>query len=265
MAFAPVFQRPFSATFDRLKTMTAITLPRQPHTDFLARLRTIGLGLGGRGVMGLGLGRSRAGAATPWYLAGGAPMPVAAYQPIGAASLAASYVNLANPGTYDAAPGVAPTWASGTGWTFNGSTQYLTTGIYPSSAYSVLVRYSNSAVPQWGYLFGSVSPRYFGVRPIMPEGSPNWIVDYLWSVTEYKVGPGLAAGVLGLCANGGCRNGVLDSTVSGTFAANTMQMGLGGLGNGTQLYAGRIQAVAIWSSTLTEAQVAAVSAAMAAL
>jgi hypothetical protein len=35
--------------------------------------------------------------ADAWYLAGGAPMPVVAYQPIGAASLADSYVNLANP------------------------------------------------------------------------------------------------------------------------------------------------------------------------
>lgn len=45
--------------------MTAtIALPRpQPHNEWLARLRTIGLGLGGRGVMGLGLGRSSVGAA----------------------------------------------------------------------------------------------------------------------------------------------------------------------------------------------------------
>ena len=58
-----------------------------------------------------------------WWEAGGATGAVAVYQPIGAASLAASYVNLANPGTYDAAPGVAPTWASA-GWTSNG-TEYL--------------------------------------------------------------------------------------------------------------------------------------------
>lgn len=55
-------------------------------------------------------------AAAPWYLAGGAPTPIAVYQPKGAASLAASYVNLANPGTYDAAADVpgygAPTWTT---------------------------------------------------------------------------------------------------------------------------------------------------------
>lgn len=49
---------------------------------------------------------------------------VAAYDAKNAASQAASYVNLANPGTYDCtvASGT-PSWANGTGWTFDGSTQ----------------------------------------------------------------------------------------------------------------------------------------------
>ena len=68
---------------------------------------------------------SKASDVAPWYLAGGisAANCLAAYQPKGAASLAASYSNLANPGTYNAAPGVAPTFDASTGWTFNGSTQ----------------------------------------------------------------------------------------------------------------------------------------------
>ena len=65
---------------------------------------------------------------------------IAAYQPKGAADLAASYVNLITPGTYNAAPGTAPTFDAATGWTFNGSTQYLTTGVVPASGYSMLVR-----------------------------------------------------------------------------------------------------------------------------
>jgi len=48
-----------------------------------------------------------------------------AYQPKGAASYAASKVNLANPGNYDAAEGTAPSWATGTGWTGNGTDQEL--------------------------------------------------------------------------------------------------------------------------------------------
>lgn len=84
------------------------------------------------GFLGGGIGpvalKRRAAAAGWWQVAG--QTCAAAYQPIGAASLAASYVNLANPGTYNAAPGVAPTLAAG-GWSFDGLTQYLTTGIVP--------------------------------------------------------------------------------------------------------------------------------------
>ena len=43
--------------------MTAIALPRQPHSAWLERLRSIQLGLGARGAMGLGLGRSGVSAA----------------------------------------------------------------------------------------------------------------------------------------------------------------------------------------------------------
>lgn len=41
--------------------MTTIALPRQPHSEWLARLRTIGLGLGARGAVGLGLATQAAG------------------------------------------------------------------------------------------------------------------------------------------------------------------------------------------------------------
>jgi hypothetical protein len=77
----------------------------------------------------------------PWYLAGGV-LPyecVAAYQPIGAANLAASLINLANPGVYNAAAGVLPTFDPSTGWTFNGS-QYLNTGIIPSGSRSLIMK-----------------------------------------------------------------------------------------------------------------------------
>jgi hypothetical protein len=71
-------------------------------------------GLGARSAVGLGLGGIAPGGAL-WYLAGGAPLPIAAYQPKGAVDLAASYINLANPGTYNVAPGSAPTLGD-SGW-----------------------------------------------------------------------------------------------------------------------------------------------------
>src|SRR5574338_141498 len=68
------------------------------------------------GITQLGAGAQAATA--PWWLSGGVSPPdvVAAYQPKGAANLAESYINLANPGTYNASPAVSPGWSSLTGW-----------------------------------------------------------------------------------------------------------------------------------------------------
>ena len=81
---------------------------------------------------------------TSWWLAGGisAENCVAAYQAKGAADYAASLVNLANPGTYNAANGNSPTFNTAIGWTFDGVNDYLVTGIVPASdqSWSAIVR-----------------------------------------------------------------------------------------------------------------------------
>ncbi len=76
------------------------------------------------------------GGVTPWYLSGGiaAANCEVAYRAKGAASLAASYINLANPGVGNAAPGVAPTFNTLTGWTFDGIAQFLISGLTPNAA-----------------------------------------------------------------------------------------------------------------------------------
>ena len=87
---------------------------------------------------------------TPWYLAGGvsAANCVAAYQPIGAADYAASKVNLANPGTYNATDGAEyPTWDDTNGWKFDHTTGDSQTLYYialgSSAEYSAILRFSN--------------------------------------------------------------------------------------------------------------------------
>ncbi len=76
-----------------------------------------------------------------WTVAG--KTCLAAYQPKGAPSLADSYINLANRETYNAAPiSAAPTFGA-LGWTCNGTTQSLTTGIVPSSTTTALIRFSS--------------------------------------------------------------------------------------------------------------------------
>lgn len=213
--------------------------------------------------------------ALPWYRAGGAPLPVAAYQPKGAASLAASYVNLANPGTYDAAPGVAPTFDAATGWTFNGLSQYLMTGIVPASVnWSMMARYSNAAWhPSGSTYYGAIIGSY------SVPGNHRFTI-YAYSNTAVRIQFGndgyldglssSASGVVGFSGDTGYLNG---SAVSGAITpfvsptANALLIGAhskGDGGVGTFFY-GNIQAVAIYNTTLTAPQVAAVSAAMAAL
>lgn len=201
-------------------------------------------------------------AVTPWWLVAGKTC-VAVYQPKGAASLAASYVNLANPGTYDAALGVAPTWASATGWTFNGSTQYLTTGIVPASGWSMLARIANTIA--WGGIVGAT--------PTTSNGfSMRWFPETL-RVGIHETGfignVAIATGneVLALAGRNLYSDGVFLASGGGTLStAPGLYIGAENLmGVKNYPFTGMILAVAIYSSTLTAGEVAAVSAAMAAL
>lgn len=223
--------------------------------------------LGSKAQIGGVLGRGGAAAAAQWWLSGGvsAANAIAVYQPIGAASLATSYTNLANPGTYDAAPGVAPTFAAATGWTFNGSTQYLTTGVVPGSGWSAIVRFAD-AVTSNGYLFGAKGSNFWG---ILPQYSSNTLVLYVAgasTATGQAMAPQLSAGVLAIAGTRAYRNGV-DDNLTLTNAAAPKSIWIGGANN-TSLenpLSCKIQAIAIYNATLSAAQVAAISAAMAAL
>lgn len=216
--------------------------------------------MGGRGQTGYVLGRS-GGAAVPWYLAGGAPMPIAAYQPKGAATLADSYINLANPGTYNAAPGVAPTFATATGWTFNGTTQYLTTGVVPTASTTVLVRFSGATADGVYTMIGSRTVN-FGMRNRVSGARQYFLVS-----TATGTGAGVDAGVMAIAGNQGYYNGAADGSAmtAGTYSFSLFIAALNNLGGPAQWWGGNIQAVAIYAATLSATQVAAVSAAMAAL
>lgn len=221
--------------------------------------------LGGRSI-GAVLGRSAGSAAVPAWLAGGINPAncVAAYQPIGAASLAASYVNLANPGTYNAAPGVAPTWAAATGWTSDG-TQYLTTGIVPAAGWSAIVRFSNRAAVD-RYLFGIIRTNArFTISPSLGYGP----VRYSYGSAARETSPGLTSGILAIAGADCYRNGAADGTGAGVFSGAAVAMMIFGYStNGSNvaaIFAGSIQALYIYNTTLSALQNAEVSVAMAAL
>lgn len=204
-----------------------------------------------------------AAAATPWWLSGGiaAANAVAVYQPKGAASLAASYVNLANPGTYNAAPGVAPTWASATGWGFDGATQYLTTGVIPSGTWSMLLRLSGataatkyiagaSTTNQAFFLLHTAASMLFynntaASGGITSAGAPGTDVFAIAGINAYRNGA------------------VVSGTMPGTAQA-VSQITIGVVAT-TNYFPGNIQAFAIYNTTLSAAQVLAVSTSMAAL
>lgn len=226
MAFAPVFRPTFPATFDR----------SQP-----------------------------AAAAADWWVVAG-KTTVAAYQPKGAASLAASYVNLANPGTYDATPVTAPGWSSGNGWEFTAAnSHYLSSGITPtSSSWTVLVRYSGVTGDNRG-LFGFYAGGYGFLIEVMAASNRMDMYNGLDYPSGYfNVAPALTAGVYGFAGKTAYRDGISDGTIpAGSLTGSNVLIGaITGLG---RFFEGYMQAMVIHSDTLTGGEFATVSAAMAAL
>lgn len=208
-----------------------------------------------------------------WWRAGGAPEPIAVYQPIGAASLEASYVNLVNPGTFDAAPGVAPTHLPATGWGFNGTTQYLLTGIVPTNnqQWAMVIRFSESQGVN-SYLAGVRMPtpdQAFAISPRLDAGGANRI--YALNGGSVFSSPSLLGGVLAVAADRIYRNGTDEGVSISAPTADpiTAQIHIGARNNnGVNVFyfRGNIQAVAIYpTSTDHAAWVPAVSAAMVAL
>lgn len=148
-----------------------------------------------------------------WYTINGqVPLAnvIAAYDAKNAANLAASYINLAHPGTNDAAPGFAPGWAAGTGWIFDGINHYLTTGIVPDVDWSVAIRFSAWTSSAFSALLGFYSL------------AGGFMIDQ--NATNFRYFHGAAAvfvtgsawadnGILGFAAKETYWNGISDGTI----------------------------------------------------
>lgn len=196
------------------------------------------------------------------WLAGGIPRTacVAAYEPICAVSLADSYINRANPGTNDAAPGVAPTWSAETGWTFNGSSQYLATGVASNGNYSVLARFSNVNLVNYQTLFGAYNGgenRWY----LLPSYQSNHGFGH-GGISEG--GARLSSGVMGISGRQSYVGGLPDLVVtawSGTGIGAYIGA-LNNVGSPTLFGSMKVQALYIYSVPLTPTQVKAVTDAM---
>lgn len=192
-----------------------------------------------------------------WDIAG--ETCVAAYQAKGAASLAASYVNLANPGTYDLTTTSAPDWNTSTGWTKSAGGHLLNTGIVPDGNFSIIGRYAGlvgSGAGAW-LMVSSTPGAVLGMYP----NRTGTARGYRWGNGTSNTGSAVAAGVMAQCGPNGYHDGSLDVTLTGTFG--TSSMGITIFSVDGNYFA--VLAVAIYSTTLDAAQVASLSAAMAAL
>jgi hypothetical protein len=208
-----------------------------------------------------GITMARGGAESWWPVTG--KTCVAAYQPKGAASLASSYINLANPGTYDAAPGTAPTLGAN-GWVFNGSTQHLDTSVIPGANYSAILRYSAATQSGDRYLAAAVGTGLFGFES-------DWNIPryYFYNGSVLTIFATIlpAAGILAV-TDRGYLDAVDKGSLTKTGSTVSMYIGAGHYASAPLArYHGAltVTAFAIYSAILTGGEVGALTTAMAAL
>ena len=215
------------------------------------------------------LGRSvRRAAAGGWWLAGGiaAANCVAAYQAKGAASLAASYVNLTGNATYNAVAVETPEWDATNGWKRLSGTGILNSGVAPaSSAWTIIIRFSNvsEGTPGYQYVMGEAQS---GKRMIIGNYEGASRRSY-YNTDLLKIeGGAITSGVSCIAGQTGYYNGSSDGTIPGEWtgaATSTIYiMACNGLGEqyaNDNIY---VQAAAIYNATLTSEQVSALTTAM---
>lgn len=183
---------------------------------------------------------------------------VGAYQAKGAASLAASYVNLANPGTYDLTPGSpTPAWDGTTGWGLGDGSpnfKYLQTGIVATNSMSAIVR-ASSINQTDGCLFGvtHTGQVQFNLFAAYSDGK-----SYYRAGGNYTHGSRYTSGTFAVTPAAAYVNGSSVGSLTGALSGSTSytiiiggQNANGALGS----LAKNIQAIAFYSGTLTATQV----------
>lgn len=200
-----------------------------------------------------------------WWLAGGVPTAncIAAYQPRGAASLAASYSNLSNPGTYDlTAPAGDPAWNIEDGWVFpsNNSAIYLSTGIIMGfGTWSVIVRFSNGLTSDNSALYGHISASSRHYIQYGSEGKRNYING---GTTVAGKAPNVTTGVMAVAGNKAYYNGIDENlTVTTNGTGTPYDVFIGALHRSTNANFTRayIQAIAFYDTVLTPEQITAIT------
>lgn len=189
--------------------------------------------------------------------------------------MAASYLRIAGSGgnaNLDPAivGGVAPTHDPVTGWTLNGSTQYLITGVIPASTWTMLVRFSNGPTGNTNTVLGcdrTATGAWHALLPRRTGGTRGYYNNSL-----QNGGVTATSGVIGMANRQGYFNGVADhGTLLNGYAGDGIGLYIGALNrDGAPLagtfWPGNVLVVVIYdTSTGAATWLPAVSAAMAAL
>lgn len=204
-----------------------------------------------------------------WYLSGAIPAAdcVAAYKPIGANSYAESKVNHVSPGVYDTDDSVAPpTWGTVEGWVGDGS-QLLDTGIIPgnNANWSMIIRFSSYFDATFGKNLCGVTEggSYFGFI----KSNTNVLYAYGYDGQLQFISSVLTEGVLAITKAKPYRNGIPESWVAsaGNISIPTKSIHIFEVNNsGGSPAPSQIQAVAIYNTQLTDAQVVSLTSVMSA-
>lgn len=216
--------------------------------------------------IGINIIRPMSAAATPWWLSGGIPAAncIAAYQAKGAATYAASKVNLTGNAAYDLTVGSAPAFDTAVGWTFTGD--YLITGIIAAANYSGFVQFSGGSTTSRRALFsGGTNGAGFAIWS-------TWSTDNKTRFSEGGAGVfsdnQLTSGNVGLAGKKCYENGINTKTigVGATYGDYTIWIGAQNVnGSPANPYSGNIQAAAFYNVAISDAQALALATAMAAL
>jgi hypothetical protein len=203
--------------------------------------------------------RTRTPNLNEWWLAAGVA-PIAAYQAKGAASLEASYVNRVGGGNdLSLLTATAPA-LDANGWAFDG-TQWLDTGIIPQSGGSMFVRFSDAS----GIYDHNVAGVFNGGRLYLrPRSGGNRLYGY--GSAARTVSGALVSRVMGVAGPACYLDGSSDGSTGGSWASLPYSIYIGTANGVTSAsFIGSIQAIVIFPVTLSAAQAAAISTAMAAL
>jgi hypothetical protein len=209
-------------------------------------------------VMRPPFGPATASGVVPWYLSGGIASSdcIAAYQPKGAASLAASYSNLNNPGTNDAAAsGGTPDWATGDGWKGAMSAATVNSAsIAYSQAATFIIKYTVSDT--WWQFGTTAASKYLYISP--QASTTLWFGIGNKEKQSSAVTSSLS-GVACLAGRYGYYDGNLVATADvPTSFTNTVALTIFRPWH----TAARVVAVGLYSITLSSTQVAAVTTAI---